>query len=154
MTRPGEARQFLETSLLADTDDCILWPFNVVGHGYGQIKIQNKPYSVPRLVCERFHGPCPPGGIAAHGPCNNRLCFNPRHLSWGTYQSNQDDRVRDETVCRGEAHPMAKLSQRDVREIRQQYATGEWLQRQLADEFGVTRTQIGRILKNRVWRSM
>jgi hypothetical protein len=37
---------------------------------------------------------------ASHGPCNDRGCVNPHHISFATAASNQQDRLRDGTSNR------------------------------------------------------
>lgn len=64
-------------------------------------------------------------------------------------------------VQRGEYHGIAsplvrtaRLSEESVSEIRTRYAAGGVLYRQLADEFGVTRSTIGYVVRHRTWRSV
>lgn len=148
--RRGQARKFLEGALATPTDECLLWPFST-RNGYGQLMIRPKLCYVHVLVCERFHGPRPPGMEVAHGPCHTRRCFNPRHLSWKTPSENHMDKVRDGTIQRGERANGVKLTEREVREIRYEYGTGEWTQKQLAEEFKVSRTTIEGIVLGRRW---
>ena len=44
-----------------------------------------------------------------------------------------------------------KLSTRNVREIRELYATGKWTQRALTDKFGVGRETVRKILAGLSW---
>jgi hypothetical protein len=52
-------------------------------------------------------------------------------------------------VMRGEAHPFAKLTESDVREIRRRYSVGNVTQEALAIEFGVR--SVWHILKGKSW---
>ena len=45
-----------------------------------------------------------------------------------------------------------KLTEDDVLDIRELYATGDWTQEDLAEEFGASRSHIGRILSGKKWR--
>ena len=49
-------------------------------------------------------------------------------------------------------HPLARLTQANVEEIRQLYASGKYTQKQLANLFGVARTNISLIVNNKRWR--
>jgi hypothetical protein len=151
--RRGEAPRFLEEALSQETDACIEWPF-ALRNGYGVIKSQDRGrmVEVHALVCERTYGPRPEGLMALHGPCHNPTCLNKRHLRWGTAEENHGpDRVRDGTSNRGERHGFAKLTEREVREIRQQYDTGEWSYRSLAAAFGVCHQTVMDIVTRRLW---
>lgn len=139
--------------MLLDTDDCILWPYGQ-SHGYGRINVEvdgkKRAVHVHTLACERAHGPAPAGQEACHGPCHSRLCFNGRHLSWGTRQSNVDDRERDGTNPKGVLHGQAVLSDDDVREIRRLRSLGV-RGVDVAARFGVAEQTVCNIVKGRRW---
>lgn len=134
-----------------ETDDCILWPHGKSSNGYGQIWVSGQQASTHRLSCEMAHGapPTPEHTGAAHS-CRNRHCLNPRHLRWATPTENQNDRIKDGTSIRGERHGMAKLTEFDVRAICHYVKCGTQ-QKVLADHFGVTQTQISRIVHRKSW---
>ena len=56
-----------------------------------------------------------------------------------------------ENLQRGESHHEAKLTDEKVRKIRRLRADG-WLQRDIAAQFGVTRTTVGDVLQGKIWR--
>jgi hypothetical protein len=151
----SDARNFLEQIYAADTDECLIWPFST-RNGYGQIMLRRRLRYVHEIACEYRHGPRPPGTEVAHGPCHNRRCFNPRHLSWKTPAQNQADKRRDGTLPHGETHVFAKLTETKVREIRERYRTGEWTQRGLARAFDVSQSTVRDVLgKGRnTWRHL
>lgn len=139
-----------------ETDDCILWPHSRSKRtGHGQLWFEGRLEQVHVLACIRHHGPRPSGMVACHLPlvCHNGACFNGRHLMWDTPQANRDHMKLDGTNNEGERHPQAKLTEADVREIRARYAAGGLLQRELADEFGVTRRTIGDVC-TRTWKHL
>lgn len=61
-------------------------------------------------------------------------------------------RLHPERVPRGEQQPFAKLTDDAVREIRRVYATGRFIQRQLAERYGVNQTQISNVVLGRTWK--
>lgn len=73
------------------------------------------------------------------------------NLAWKTRAENQADRLRHGTSNRGERHPQSKLTAYNVSEIRQRYATGGVLQRDLAAQFGVARKTISLALRGVTW---
>ena len=82
----------------APTDDCIIWPFAVNYEGYGYVKFAGRSAMLSgRAILIMSSGDDLIGMHAAHGPCNNRRCCNPSHLSWKTPKQNQRDRFRDGT---------------------------------------------------------
>lgn len=48
----------------------------------------------------------------------------------------------------------AALTPGQVKEIRERYGTGRWTQRTLADEYGLSVVQIGRIVRNESWKHL
>ena len=129
-------------------DDCIVWPYGKfsVTRGYGAIWRGGRAQPAHRLALLSISEPPTPKHEAAHGPCHNRLCVNPRHLSWKTRAENEADKMRDGTDANGEASWSCKLTTIQVAEIRERYATGQHTHRSLAAEYGVSHTLIWHIV--------
>jgi hypothetical protein len=90
----------------------------------------------------------PPDGLhAAHGPCHNRSCVNPHHVSFKTRSENEHDKVRDGTHDRGERHIHAKLTNDQVVELRKLYATGRYTQMDLGRRYGMAQRSISQIVR-------
>lgn len=108
---------------------------------------------VHHLVLEAFVGPRPDGMECRHfpdrDPANNRL----ENLQWGTSSENQADKRVHGTDNRGRRHPMAKLVDADIREIRRLHSLGT-PDRVLAARFGVCPTNIHAILVRKSWRHL
>lgn len=122
---------------------CWLW-LGSVSHGYGQTCGKftgRKMIRAHRASWEAFHDkPVPPGQVLRH-KCDVRSCVNPAHLELGSQRDNIMDAVK-----RGQHKH--KLSVEDVQSI---YLDGR-VQRVIADEYGVTQTQIWRIKRRRTWK--
>jgi hypothetical protein len=73
------------------------------------------------------------------GLCVGKLCG--AHIKLGSVAEN------------GQAPDAAKLTRPQVEEIRARYAAGDVLQQELADEYGMSRRQIGNIVNNKKWKS-
>jgi hypothetical protein len=60
------------------------------GGGYGNVKHQGRTVATHRLVYAILVEP--PAGILMHGPCRNRKCCKPNHLTDGTVSENAKER--------------------------------------------------------------
>jgi len=74
-----------------------------------------------------------------------RECHAREHVKRG-------DTFTPEKCVRGERHPRSKLTEANVREIRERYASGESLQRELAKEFGVDHCTITQLINKKTWK--
>jgi hypothetical protein len=108
-------------------------------------------FLVHKLVLLAFVGPCPPGMEARHfpdrTPHNNRL----ENLSWATPKQNNADKIIHGTYRVGEKCSTVKLTTEKVIEARKRYVRGE-SQRKIAEDLGVSQTNIGMIVRRRTWR--
>ena len=162
--------EYLKVSIDSHGDDCIVWPHGKFDTGYGKVWFDRKnryahiialEMTIPRpigKVCS-IHGNWVPGNklYVAHGPCHNKLCFNPRHLSWKTPAENQDDKKRDGTHLAGERHGSCTIPESVVDQIRAEYKgpqptrgtkTGP-SQQDLADKYGCSQPHINEILNGK-----
>jgi DNA-binding CsgD family transcriptional regulator len=153
-TQPGQPMAYLSDNLsnleAIATDDCLIWPYARNSAGYGHLSVDGKNKLVHRLACEAAHGePTEEKNVAAHSCGNGHLgCFNPHHLRWDTYAGNSQDMSAHGNSQRGERTHMAKLTEQDVLEIR---ASGLSFN-ELADQYGVTRSNISHIINRKSWR--
>lgn len=105
-----------------------------------------------RLILLAFVGKPDPGQETRHldgNPANNRL----DNLAWGTKQENAADRVRHRTSRAGPDSPLARLTARQVRDIRRR-ATGGTPQAQLARRYRVGRSTISRLVQRLTYRDI
>lgn len=94
----------------------------------------------------------PPEGLhAAHGPCHNRQCVNPHHVTFKSAAENAQDRVRDGTHNAGERNGMAKITDVERAEIKRLYAGGRYTQQELGKQFEITQSGVSRIVNAPTW---
>lgn len=111
---------------------------------------EKRNYLVHQLVAFTFLGPCPPGMEVLHGPAGKHD-DSLANLAYGTHQQNIEDQLRDGTARKGEMHGRAKLTEGDVRTIRERAARGE-RHHVLAADFGVARSTIAAVVCRQNWR--
>lgn len=120
---------------------------------------------VHRMVCAFFHGPPPTGKPFALHSCDNRACYEPSHLRWGSAQDNSTDMVSRGRAStgdkngsrrhpasrpRGSRHPLAKFNEGQIAYVRSECAAGR-TQQSLASEFGVRQQTISWITSGKRW---
>ena len=124
------------------------------GDGYPRVNLSRygkvRSRAIHVLVLTAFVRPPAAGEQGRHGT-GGKTDNSLSNLSWGTPQENSDDKYRDGTMARGERQGNSKLSTGDIREIRRRRDAGE-LGAVLAQEFGVSATQIYRIALRQFWK--
>jgi len=143
-----------EIVVLHNSDGCLVWPYSRLPDGRGQIWYEGRNQSASRVVCEIVHGPPPTLEHEVAHSCSKRHggeggCVNPRHLRWATHAENMADTVKHGTARRGEFHPLVKLTEVQVCEIRA--LKGKRPQQEIAEAFGVGRSTISAIHTYRNW---
>lgn len=120
-------------------------------------KLFHRP--IHRLVCQAFHGHCPPDKEMVGHLDGNSLNNHANNLAWITRSENTLHSIKHGTYNslpppptshRGEKHPMAKLTLQDVSEIKRRLAAGE-TRRPIAHDFGVSLTAISGIKTRKYW---
>jgi DNA-binding XRE family transcriptional regulator len=135
------------------SDGCWEWQAHCNQLGYGTFVFRNKPWLAHRVSWVLCRGEIPKGKLVLHH-CDNPGCVNPDHLYIGTNQDNTNDKMERGRInpVKGSRHYKAKLSERDVIKIREMYASGDYLQREIAAIFNVTRTAICEITRGASWK--
>lgn len=120
--------------------------------GYGQVYFKGRPYAAHRVAWVVTHTWPGPGMCVCHR-CDHRTCVRPDHLWLGTSQENTADKMakgRYRTAIR-EDHPMSKLTEVQVAEIRRLACQGEMTGRAIARQFGVSYATISLIKNYKIW---
>ena len=144
-------RYFDETVMHHDGDECLVWPFYRTPLGYGQIRVQGRPKIVSRVVCESANGPPPSERHEAAHTCGNGRggCVSKRHLVWKTHAENMADMPIHGTSQKGEKTKGAKLTAKEVTEIRQ--LAGTMSQADIARIYSVAQSTVCLIVSRRNW---
>jgi plasmid maintenance system antidote protein VapI len=112
---------------------------------------QKRKFQVHRLVAEAFLGEAPSSSQVNHKDgdhANNRL----ENLEWLSRRANQLHAIEAGLYGgRGEKHGRAKLTDAQVRQIRQKYVPRYGEQTKLAREHGVSQVLISKIVNGEVW---
>jgi hypothetical protein len=130
-------------------------------HGYGRIRgVDGKMCQITHVAWELAYGePVPPELVVRH-TCDNPRCVNPQHLLLGTRKDSVNAaiasgalkvKVKEGLKFSDEFNPARKLTQEEVDEIRYRYKEGDVFQRELAEEYGVTRANISLIIRGKTW---
>lgn len=145
-----EPERFWSKVDVGELDECWEWLAGKDRNDYGQFWVRRGLWQAHRVAWVLTYGPIPEGLFVCHH-CDNSSCVNPYHLFLGTNADNVADSARKGRRAKGEKNGSSKLTKEEVLDIRDLYATGEWTQQELADEFGVSNPAISYLLSRRTW---
>lgn len=128
--------------------------------GYGRIWVYPKEQLAHRISWILTNGEIPKGMEVCH-KCDNPPCCNPNHLFLGTHLDNMRDsknkgRNSHGPILHGTKHPLSKLTDEDIAEIRKCYVPTPRKKSDnnlpaLAKRYGVAKSLIHRIVTNQSW---
>ena len=153
-------------------DEC--WPWKPKPHrsGYGQFKFDNQVCKAHRVAYALTHedfsigtGGCGAQGVLVLHRCDNKLCCNPQHLFAGTQRENMADAAKKYRMGQWSGHPLAKLDETIVRELRALDRAGRvwrigakpaeyFTVSQLARRYNVSNQAINQVLDGRTWKGI
>lgn len=130
-------------------NDCWEWIAGRYTSGYGTFWLDGGMKQAHRVaLAGKLGRPIKPKLHALH-KCDNPPCVNPAHLWEGTREENIQDCVQKgrHVTGHGESSHLAKLSDNDIREIR------EWkgIQRVIGEKFGISQAHVSRIQLGQSW---
>ena len=142
-----EAIANLENYMPITESGCHVYLGTVKNSGYANIKIEGKTYRLHRVSYEFYKGIIPENLLVRH-TCDIKCCINPAHLILGTNKDNSKDMVRRGRSAKGSKHGGAKLTEKQILEIRM----GHFKDTYYARKFGVNRSIINAIKHNKTWK--
>lgn len=179
--KPTAEERFWDKVDKRGPDECWLWTASYFDSGYGVFNFRGRQAGRAHVFSYLIHkGPLPEDKPLVGHICNNRKCVNPAHLYACNSAENsrymaecgrslKGDKngahIHIDRVLRGDNHPAhlhpetrqgeanghAKLTEDDVRSIRSLYATGNFLQKELAQKFGVHQGMISAVVLRKFW---
>jgi hypothetical protein len=131
--------------------ECWEWTAGLNKDGYGQFKLNGKGVSSHRYSYILHHplsiDLCEHREICVCHRCDNPKCVNPAHLFLGTRSDNMKDMVAKRRMIGN-----VKLTEHQVREIRNKYANGRITLKSLSREYGISLEGIHGIIRRRTWK--
>ena len=145
------ARYWSKVDCSAGLFACWLWVAALDRDGYGKIWLNGCNIRSHRVAWELVHGSIPEGMRVLH-TCDNPACCQPLHLFLGTDADNVRDKTLKGRQARGHKIGVSKLTEDQVKTIREQYAKGQ-SQSSIARDYNVTQSAIFYIVRGKVWKS-
>lgn len=157
--------RFWEKVDVPPSDDvCWNWLAGKNKQGYGEFtsSLRNGKHTRAHQVSWIIHFGDIPEGMHVLHTCDNPSCVNPKHLFLGSHTDNMRDMIKKGRANRrflyGEEHPQHgtnskfhKLTEDDVRKIRELKKSGKYKLREIAEMFGVSHGVINNICQGRKW---
>jgi hypothetical protein len=139
MSATFEERFWSKVNFRLLPDACWEWTASTDTSGYGLFGLASSRMRGAHRIAFELWNKIKPKGLVLH-KCNNPLCVNPKHLYDGSrYQNNMD------TLNSGKGPN--KLTKEQALEIKEKAKTQT--QTQLAKEYGVTQSNVSRIVNNK-----
>jgi predicted XRE-type DNA-binding protein len=126
-------------------DACWEWSGAKDKNGYGQVRIDGSVQAAHRVSWE-IHSGSAAGELCVCHACDNPSCINPAHLFLGTLGDNNRDKLEKGRQYQGESHHNAKLTNDECSMIRKMYADGTYSQSKIANQFGVTQSNVSYVV--------
>lgn len=134
---------------------CWEWQGGKYYNGYGQFYERPNKTTAHRFSYKLFFGSVPEELKVCHW-CDNRSCVRPSHLFLGTQKDNMQDMIskgrRVHSPRKGEANGMAKIGEKEVKAIREEYSKGGISARKLGSKFNISESQTLRIVNRESWK--
>lgn len=152
VTSRGAKLRWLVHAIQQDLPDvpCLEWPFAAKSRkGYGHLHAGGREYLAHRIAWSLHNQSDIPVGLMVLHSCDNPRCVNPHHLHLGTGAQNMNEAVLRGRRKLGHAHHKSKLTQAQVRRIRDEPSVSLG---RFAAEFSVSKQAIALIRKHRNWK--
>jgi hypothetical protein len=138
--------RFMAKAKKSSETECWNWSASLTHDGYGRFTYKGKQHLAHRFSHEVFVGEVSADIKVCH-TCDNPACCNPKHLFLGTNADNLRDMANKGRSTHGEKNPNRKLSKDQVIAI----VADTRKHRLIAEDYGVTRSQISYIKRGESW---
>lgn len=145
-------KDFWSRVLRRGSAECWPWLAGQSSTGYGWIYICGGRRNPVRTYAHRaalYYSTGKWKSVARH-TCDNPICCNPRHLRWGTKRDNAQDALRRGRAYIGESNSNAKLTNRQVLQIRRLRSSG-LTYKEISGATGVTTSRIAFVVTRQGW---
>lgn len=134
---------------------CYEWLGAKQSRGYSQVRYNGKQTQGHRILYALTHNETLFRSDLICHKCDNKWCMNISHIYKGSAWSNAMDRVADPNWNwkgrKGEKVHLAKVTEDDVRAIRQKAQSG-MTHRAIAKEYSIGKSAVGLIVIRQTWR--
>ena len=125
--------------------DCCIWKGATHVQNYGMMRQSGEMRSVHSVVAELKYGrrPTKYSGERVTRTCDNNLCVNPEHVV-----------IVDASEIQSGIFPKPRtLSMETAREIRKEYAKGDWGRgKRIAEKFNISTNMVYAIANGRIYK--
>lgn len=131
---------------------CWMWTGQLTDKGYGRSQFKDCKGRAHRLTAIDSKGVIPDGMMVLH-KCDTPSCVRPSHLYYGTALDNKRDSIyRTKKWVHGSKHPLAKLDDSQVVQIRELDKEGTVKRADIARMFDVSPRTVRGILTRESWK--
>ncbi len=145
-------RKFMDLIKETDPDRCWQWEGSVMRGDYPVFYGDGKQMPATRILYRLYYKNHLGKDWVIRHTCNTNLCMNPNHI----YADKRAEASKETQLARrhetlGERHPQAQLTAQDVKRIRRLVAEGSKTQKELAEEYKVSKAHISNIVNRKTW---
>lgn len=133
-----------------NSHDCHEWILFKDKDGYGKIGGGRYRCESAHRVSYRFSKGVFDKKLYVLHKCDNPSCVNPEHLFLGTAKDNYEDSKVKGRNSKGDNHGSTKLSDKQVKNIRELWKLGIYKKIDLGLLFSITNGHIGKIINNKI----
>jgi len=151
---PEQIARF-KSKILITKSGCHEWQGNTTTQGYGSFllyprRCSGKDKRYAHRVAFKLHNGFIDDSLLVCHTCDNHPCVNGEHLLQGTHEINSADMTSKKRQGFGESHSQAKLTDKDVKQIRKLRRQGLII-KDIAFIFGVSYETTRQVLTGETW---
>lgn len=138
-----------------EVDECWIWIAAQDKDMYGKFSLREggkkKDIRAHQYSWQIYTGRPVPLGLCVLHKCDHPYCVNPFHLFLGNNQDNTKDKVEKKRQSKGEKHGRSKITEKQVKKIRELFANKTHSQGQLSKIYGLSQSTISAIILKKIW---